>query len=268
MAETMYDYIGVKDATGRIRRWSDSSGKLWEDPSKIPFYVKNRSTTASITVRWYQYNIDTGGTAPTISSVYYSLNNSSWSSQSPYSNFTIPAGGIMYFRANATRWAVDNGRFYCNCMYHSGGVDLGGNIGSLLYNTNLKTFYTSSDGSKGSAPFNSMFRYNNSSTYSRSRNVYDVSRLVIPQIGSSNDHFKYLFLGQNRFTTSPIMYEYSEFGAGSANMTIIKYLGSNTTIPTYNRPTASSGTYYLSSAYTYTGGASGWTKKILPTWYT
>ena len=269
MAENMNQIIGVKDATGGIKRMSDSSGVVWHDPRYLPFYVQNRSTTASITIRMYRYNVDSSGSAPTISTWYYSFDNSTWKSQSPYTNITIPANGICYLRANVSRWGNGTNRYYCNCMYMSGPANIGGNLGSLLYNTNIKPVYTSSDGSKGQYPFNAMFRYNNSSTYSRSRNIYNIYNLVIPKIYSlSNDYVATtLFTGQSHVSAQgPICYSLPETGFAT-NVTSIKYMSDTTTIPTFNVGMASSGTYYCKGGTTYSGGNSGWTKVSLPTWY-
>lgn len=278
MAENLYEYIGIKDATSGIRRWSDSTGKLWEDPRYLPFYVKNRSTTNSITVRWYKYTVTQGTNPPTISSVYYSTDNSTWHSQSPYSNFTIPAGGIMYFRASVTSWGYNGSTVAGNCMYHSGPVDLGGNMGSLVYNTNIKTVYTSSDGTKSSRCFQQMFRYQNSSTYSRSRNVYDVSRLVKPAIytvsdtsSSYQDTYLHLLNGQtNMSAVGPISYKGGEFGFGpnTTKVTTVFYLNKTVAPDTYQTGIASSGvTMYVDPNKTWSKTITGVTQKNAPSWY-
>lgn len=262
------EIIGVCDSTRGINRINDSVGVVWQDPRFLPFYVKNRSTTSSITIRMYQYKVDNSNEPPTISTWYYSLNNSNWTSQSPYTSITIPASGICYLRANVTSWNVNSNRYYCNCLYMSGPADLGGNLGSLLYNTNIKTVYSSSDGSKYKYCLNAMFRYSNSTTYSRSNNVYDISHLVLPEVYNvKNDLATTMFNGQTHLQANgPICYSLPETGF-STNVKTLKYLGSVTTIPTYNVGMNSSGTYYTKNGTTYTGGNSSWSKVSLPAWY-
>lgn len=166
-----------------VRQWKAQNGTiLYEDPFYIPFYIHNLGSSAcTITIR-------KGST--TSFNLYYSTNaRSSWTTLSLNKNntnftFSIPAGRTCFIRGAAQ----DLGSTIMQFTSSTQNIDLGGNLRSLVLNTNFTNTSTV-------LYCNVLF----ASTFTQ--HVKNVVRLALPNIECSN----LLFGGT--FTQSPILYE-------------------------------------------------------------